>query len=295
MKCKSVFKGITVGAKQSFLFSQYIVLLLFFAMVACAPAEPTIVILHTNDTHSQIEPIAPGKRDGNHAGYARRMGLIQQLRQEHPNLILLDAGDFSQGTPYFNFYHGRIEVDAFNRMGYDAVTLGNHEFDNGVDTLAKVLQDANFAVVSSNYDVQGTPLQDIVRPYHILTRAGVRIGILGVGVHPEGLIAAKNFHPVRYLDPIPAAQQVATLLREEHHCDLVICLSHLGTYSLNSEHLSDEMLAQSTNNIDIIIGAHTHKIVTNHYVQNLDGDSVLLAQMGKSGARIGKITLKMTE
>ena len=295
MKCKSVFKDIHVPAILSVRLLRCSILVLLFALAACAPSDPTIVILHTNDTHSQIEPIASGKRDGDHAGYARRMGLIQQQRQQYPDLILLDAGDFSQGTPYFNFYHGRIEVDAFNRMGYDVVTLGNHEFDYGVDTLAQVLQGANFAVVSCNYDVQGSPLQDIVRPYHILTRAGVRIGILGVGVCPDGLIAAKNFQPLRYLDPIPAAQQVATLLREEHHCDLVVCLSHLGTHSLSSEHISDEVLARSTRDIDVIIGAHTHKIVTNHYVQNLDGDSVLLAQMGKCGARIGKITLKMTE
>ena len=262
--------------------------LLHISMMACSPKADKITILHTNDTHSQIEPIEMGKRDANHAGYARRMGLIQQERLNNPNVIVVDAGDFCQGTPYFNFYHGRVEIDAFNRMGYDAVTLGNHEFDNGVDTLAQILKEANFAVVSANYDVKDTPLEGIVQPYTIVTRAGVRVGILGVGINPEGLIATKNFEPVRYNEPINAAQKVATELKTKHKCDVVVCLSHLGTNA-------DEVLAQETKNIDVIIGAHTHKVVANHYVKNQEGDTVLLAQMGKSGARMGKITLKIKE
>lgn len=257
-----------------------------FLLIACAPKADTLTILHTNDTHSQVEPIAAGKRDGNHAGYARRLGVIQQERAADPNLILVDAGDFCQGTPYFNFYHGRVEIDAMNRMGYDAITLGNHEFDNGVDTLATILKNAQFAVVSANYNVLGTPLEGIVKPYTVLTRAGIRVGILGVGVNPEGLIAAKNFAPVQYIEPFAAAQKAATELKTKHHCDLIICLSHLGTDT-------DEKLAQQTQYIDVIVGGHTHKIITNHYVENLDGDTVLLAQMGKSGARMGKILLKM--
>lgn len=261
--------------------------------VACSPTNDTLVILHTNDTHSQIEPIAEGKRDGNHAGYARRMGLIEQERRVYPDLILVDAGDFSQGTPYFNFYHGRIEVDALNRMGYDAVTLGNHEFDYGVDTLAKVLQNANFAIVSTNYDVKNTPLEDVVQPYVVLNRGCARVGILGVGINPTGLVAEKNFAPVRYLEPVLAVQTAVAELKNKHHCEVIVCLSHLGTDSKNDEYISDIQLAKATRNIDVIIGAHTHKIVTNKYVQNLDGDSVLLTQMGKSGARLGKILLKM--
>lgn len=257
-------------------------------MIACAPKADTLVILHTNDTHSQVEPIAPGKRDGNHAGYARRLGIIQQEREKNPNLILVDAGDFSQGTPYFNFYHGRVEIDAMNRMGYDAVTLGNHEFDNGVDTLAQVLKDAQFAVVSANYDVQGTPLEGLVHPYTVFTRAGIRVGILGVGVNPHGLVSEKNFAPVQYLEPFSAAQKAATELKMKHHCDVIICLSHLGTHV-------DEELAKQSKYIDVIVGGHTHKIVTNHYVENSEGNNVLLTQMGKSGARVGKIMLKMQE
>ena len=257
-------------------------------MVACAPQAESLTILHTNDTHSQVEPIAAGKRDAFHAGYARRMGIIQQERALDPNLILVDAGDFCQGTPYFNFYHGRIEIDAMNRMGYDAITLGNHEFDNGVDTLTAVLRDAQFPIVCANYNVQGSPLEGIVQPYTIITRAGIRVGILGVGINPEGLIAAKNFAPVQYLDPFISAQEAATELKMRHHCDVIICLSHLGTHT-------DEKLAEQSKYIDVIVGGHTHKIITNHYVENAEGKSVLLTQMGKSGARIGKIMLKIGE
>ena len=281
MKSKNVFKHIA-----------YAVALL--TMMACSPQSNTITILHTNDTHSQVEPIPAGKRDGNHAGYARRMGIITQERELDPNLILVDAGDFSQGTPYFNLFHGRVEVEAMNQMGYDAITLGNHEFDNGIDTLAAVLQNAHFAVVNANYDVTGTALEGIVKPYVILRRAGMKIGILGLGVDPKGLVSIKNFEPIKYLDPIPVAQEIAEKLKLQHHCDLIICLSHLGTYE-NAYKPSDTQLAKSTRYIDVIIGGHTHKTVTNHYVQNMDGDSVLLAQMGKSGAKMGKITLKMTE
>lgn len=280
--------------KSKNVFKYFALLALLSSVVACSPTDAYITILHTNDTHSQVEPIEAGKRDGNHAGYARRMGIIEQERAKTPNVLLVDAGDFSQGTPYFNLYHGRVEVDAMNRMGYDAVTLGNHEFDNGVDTLAAVLKDAKFAVVSANYDVQGTALEGIVKPYVILRRGGMKIGLFGLGVNPQGLVAEKNFAPVKYLDPIPVAQEISTLLKEQHHCDLVVCISHMGTFAHGNKP-SDTLLAQSTRYIDVIIGGHTHKIVTNHYVENLDGDSVLLAQMGKSGARIGKITLKMGE
>lgn len=277
MKYKNVFK-----------YTAYIALV--FVFVGCVnSSERCLTILHTNDTHSQIEPLEEGKRDANCGGYARRMGLIAQERKSASNLILLDAGDFSQGTPYFNFYRGRIEVDAMNRMGYDAVLLGNHEFDNGVDTLAVVLQEARFEVVCANYDVTGSPLEKMVKPYTIIRRSNMRIGVFGIGVNPNGLIANKNFEPLRYLDPISTAQEVANLLKDKKKCDLVVCLSHQGT------HPNDVEMAQSTRNIDIIIGAHTHKIVENLYVTNLDGDSVLLSQMGKSGARIGKIEVKMME
>ena len=270
--------------------SKYLFLCLSYWLVACTqPESHTLTILHTNDTHSQVEPLEEGKRDAKFAGYARRMGLINQLRKEDPQLLLFDAGDFSQGTPYFNFYHGRIEVDAMNRMGYDAITLGNHEFDYGVDTLALVLKDAQFDVVCANYDVTNSPLENIVKQYTIIQRSKTRIGVFGIGVNPHSLIAERNFYPLKYLEPIEMAQKTADILKLQKRCDLVICLSHQGT------HMGDVELAKATKNIDIIIGAHTHKILTDYYVQNMEGDSVLLAQMGKSGARIGKIMVEMGE
>ena len=188
--------------------SKYLFLCLSYWLVACTqPESHTLTILHTNDTHSQVEPLEEGKRDAKFAGYARRMGLINQLRKEDPQLLLFDAGDFSQGTPYFNFYHGRIEVDAMNRMGYDAITLGNHEFDYGVDTLALVLKDAQFDVVCANYDVTNSPLENIVKQYTIIQRSKTRIGVFGIGVNPHSLIAERNFYPLKYLEPIEMAQK----------------------------------------------------------------------------------------
>lgn len=276
--------------------SKYISILLCCCCVACSQSKiQTLTIIHTNDTHSQVEPLEEGKRDALCGGYARRMGLINQERKKDPNLLLFDAGDFSQGTPYFNFYHGRVEIEAMNRMGYDAITLGNHEFDNGVDTLAVVLKEAKFPIVCANYDVKGSALEGIVKPYTIIHRGNLRIGVFGIGVDPKGLVADRNFYPLQYLDPITKAQEVANTLKNEKKCDIIICLSHQGTHISTDGKLSDMELAQATNNIDIIIGAHTHKIVENLYIPNIDGDSVLLMQTGKAGARIGKIKVEMQE
>ena len=276
--------------------SKFIVVLLTCCCAACTqPKLHTLTILHTNDTHSQVEALEEGKRDEFCGGYTRRMGLIAQERKADPNLLVFDAGDFCQGTPYFNFYHGRIEIDAMNRMGYDAVMLGNHEFDNGVDTLAAILQGAQFPVVCANYDVKGSVLEGLVLPYTVIRRQNVRIGVFGIGIDPAGLIAERNFAPLQYLDPIATAQDVANTLKNKEKCDVIVCLSHQGTHPSAEGKLSDVELAQATRNIDIIIGAHTHKTLTNVYIPNLDGDNVFLAQMGKSGARIGKIQVEILE
>lgn len=276
--------------------SKYISILLCCCCVACSQSKiQTLTIMHTNDTHSQVEPLEEGKRDALCGGYARRMGLINQERKKDPNLLLFDAGDFSQGTPYFNFYHGRVEIEAMNRMGYDAIMLGNHEFDNGVDTLAVVLKEAKFPIVCANYDVKGSALEGIVKPYTIIRRGNLYVGVFGIGIDPKGIVADRNFYPLQYLDPITTAQEVANTLKNEKKCDIIICLSHQGTHTSTDGKLSDMELAQATKNIDIIIGAHTHKIVENLYIPNIDGDSVLLMQTGKAGARIGKIKVEMQE
>ena len=263
----------------------YIILGFFALLVACTPDHLTI--LHTNDTHSQVEP-----KSNNTGGYARRMGLIKQERKADKQLLLLDAGDFCQGTPYFNFYHGRVELDAMNRMGYDAGTIGNHEFDNGLDTLAAVLQTANFPIVCANYDFTGTALEPIIKPYTIIHRRGLKIGVFGLGCDPKGLISDKNFLPVRYLAPYPIAQQMADTLRAQG-CDVVICLSHMGTFGKAKEDVCDSTMVSRTHGIDVVIGGHTHQKYDNLRVANDQGDSIPLAQMGKSGTYLGKIVLSL--
>lgn len=262
----------------------YIVLCPLFLLVSCARPDH-LTVLHTNDTHSQIEPKANGQ-----CGYARRMGLIAEERKADKDLLLVDAGDFCQGTPYFNFYHGRVEIDAMNRMGYDVATLGNHEFDNGIDTLAEVLKGANFPVVCANYDVTGTALEGVIQSYAIVRKGGLKIGVFGLGCDPKGLIADKNFEPIRYLEPYDVAQRMADTLRSQG-CDVVLCLSHLGTMGKAKEDVSDVEMVSNTRGIDAVIGGHTHKLYDHLRVANLDGDSIPVCQMSKGGAYLGKIML----
>ena len=255
-----------------------------FCLNTCTPQDH-LTILHTNDTHSQVEPKANGK-----GGYARRMGLIREERKKDPRLLLMDAGDFCQGTPYFNLYHGRVEIDAMNRMRYDVATLGNHEFDNGIDTLAAVLQTARFPFVCANYDFTGTALKNIIQPYTILRKGGLKIGVFGLGCDPKGLIADKNFAPVRYMEPYPVAQAMADSLRAQE-CDMVVCLSHLGTFGKAAEDVCDSALAANTRGIDVIIGGHTHRVYDKLRVMNPDGKAIPVCQSGKSGENLGKIVL----
>lgn len=248
----------------------------------------TLTILHTNDTHSQIEP----KETDNNGGYARRMGIIAEQRQLDPTLILLDAGDFWQGTPYFNFFNGEVEIEAMNRMRYDAATLGNHEFDYGVAALAEQLKKAKFPIVCANYQVEDTPLDGIVKPYTIISRKGLKIGVIGLGVKPYSLVAADNFAPLVWQHPFPIANDLADMLKHKKHCDIVIALSHLGTRSSHGEedNICDITLAQQSSDIDIIIGGHTHQ-VENMYVTNKVGKDILIVQTGKSGINLGKISV----
>ncbi len=262
----------------------YLLSVIFFA--ACTPQDH-LTILHTNDTHSQVEPL-----DNNQGGYARRMGMIAEERKADKNLLLVDAGDFCQGTPYFNYYHGRVELEAMNRMRYDAATLGNHEFDNGLDTLAVALRTAKFPIVCANYDFTGTALEGLVKPYTIVHKGGLKIGIFGLGCNPKGIISDKNFAPAVYLDPYPVAQQTVDALRAEE-CDIIVCLSHMGTCGKAPEDVCDTALVSHTRGIDVVIGGHTHKLYDNLRVANLDGDSIPVCQMGRYGVYLGKIVLNL--
>lgn len=252
-----------------------------------------LVILHTNDTHSQVEPTEKSNlKTADMGGYARRMGVIEKIRSEEKNVLLFDAGDFSQGTPYFNFFNGRVEIDALNRMQYDAGTLGNHEFDNGIDTLAVILKNARFPLISSNYEVDNTPIKNQIQPYLILKKFGLKIGIMALNVDPKSLIIESNYRGLVYRDPIEKAQELSAFLKNKKKCDLVICLSHLGSDSTSVD-VNDFTVAHQTKHIDIILGGHSHSLLENVKTNNANGKKVIISQMGKSGLYLGRIDLEL--
>ena len=250
----------------------------------------TITILHTNDTHSRIESLSStDKRYPGRAGYVNRAAIINNIKKEQKNTILLDAGDFLQGTPYFNFYKGAIEVELMNRLGYIATTLGNHEFDLGVEHLALILKKAKFAILNCNYDFSKSPLAKIVKPWIVITIGSVKIGITGVGVNPEGLISPSNFKGIIYHKPIEAVNKIADMLKNYKKCDYIICLSHLG-YEQPDGIPSDIELAKNSKNINFIIGGHTHTLLEHpDTLNNALGSKVYIAQCGSMGINIGRM------
>ena len=256
-----------------------------------------ITILHTNDVHSYIDPFpADHPRNPNMGGVARRAALIDEIRKENPNVVLLDAGDIFQGTPYFNYYGGELEFKLMNMMGYETVTLGNHDFDNGIDGLLAQMPNAKFDFVSSNYDFKNTVLDGHVKPYKITTVDGVKIGVFGLGVELEGLVDKKNYKETVYNNPIEVATDMARLLKQEKKCDLVICLSHIGfKYKEDPNKVCDIMLAKQTKDIDLIIGGHTHTFLDKPVIEkNLDEKEVLINQVGCYGLNLGRIDFYMT-
>jgi len=270
-----------------------VLLFLFISVVAFSQQKLKLVVLHTNDTHSQVEPTEKSaSKTADMGGYARRIGVIQKIRSEEQNVLLVDAGDYSQGTPYFNFYNGRIEIDAMNRMKYDAGTLGNHEFDNGIDTLATILKNAQFPMISSNYEVSQTPLNNIIKPYIILEKAGLRIGIMALNVNPKGLIFEKNYIGLTYNNPVEKANEVSAMLKKREKCDVIICLSHLGADTTKLE-VNDFEIARKTKYIDLIIGGHSHSMITDTKVTNAADKKVIIAQMAKSGLYLGRVELEL--
>ena len=252
----------------------------------------SLLLVHTNDTHSCIEPLSPLLADTAQAdkgGYLRRAALLRDLRQTDADLLLVDAGDFSQGSTYYTLYHGDVEVGLMNLMRYDAATIGNHEFDFGLDNMARLFREAKFPIVCCNYDFTGTPVEGLVKPYTIIQRAGLKIGILGVSPKLEGLVAAHTCEGVRYTDPIKAAQPVADYLKTKEKCDLVVCLSHLGW---NIAGVSDEEFIPATRNIDVVIGGHSHTYFTKpELLKNIDGKEVPDNQEGKNARYVGTLRL----
>ena len=251
-----------------------------------------ITILHTNDTHSHIDPFpADHPKNPNMGGAARRAAIIESIRKEEKNVLLLDAGDIFQGTPYFNYYGGELEFKLMSMMQYDVATMGNHDFDNGIDGFYAQLPYAKFDFVSANYDFKNTVLNDIVKPYKIIIKDGIKIGIFGLGVQLDGLVDKKLYKETVYNNPIEVAQDMTRILKEEKKCDLVICLSHLGfKYKDEPEKPSDIVLAQKTKNIDLIIGGHTHTFLDKPVIEkNSEGKEVLINQVGCFGVNLGRI------
>jgi 5'-nucleotidase len=251
-----------------------------------------ITILHTNDTHSHIDPFpADHPKNPNMGGAARRAAIIESIRKEEKNVLLLDAGDIFQGTPYFNYYGGELEFKLMSMMQYDVATMGNHDFDNGIDGFYAQLPHAKFDFVSANYDFKNTVLNDIVKPYKIIIKDGIKIGIFGLGVQLDGLVDKKLYKETVYNNPIEVAQDMTRILKEEKKCDLVICLSHLGfKYKDEPEKPSDIVLAQKTKNIDLIIGGHTHTFLDKPVIEkNSEGKEVLINQVGCFGVNLGRI------
>lgn len=262
-----------------------------FPLEAFTHGELThLTILHTNDVHSRIDPFPmDGSRRQGLGGAARRAALIDQIRSEADHLLLLDAGDIFQGTPYFNFFGGELEFRLMSEMQYDAATIGNHDFDAGVDGLAKQMQHAAFDILTCNYDLSDTPMAGKTREAQVYQKGEVRIGVLGVGIELRGLVPQRLYGETRYLDPVEHAQRVADRLVNDENCDYVICLSHLG-FRYRDDRISDVVLASLSRNIDLIIGGHTHTFMRRpEVVRNLDGDPVYINQVGWGGMRLGRI------
>lgn len=260
-------------------------------------ATERLTILHTNDTHSRLEPFPmDGGRNQGMGGIAARAALISRLREENEHVLLLDAGDIFQGTPYFNLFKGEPEIKAMTALGYDATTIGNHDFDAGMENLATQLTShARFPMLVCNYDFSGTPMENKTRPYMVIKKGRLRVGIFGVGIEGRGLIPDNLFGATRYLDPVQQANETADRLKRRENCDLVICLSHLGNkYSDNK--VSDEVLARETENIDLIIGGHTHTFLDNPLVyKNKNGNDTVVNQVGFAGIILGRLDFEFSK
>jgi len=253
-----------------------------------------LTILHTNDMHSHIHPFTSGRNKGL-GGMAQRAALIKQIREQEEHVLLLDAGDVFQGTPYFNFYGGELEFKLMSEMKYDAATLGNHDFDNGLEGLQKQLPHANFPFLIANYDFSDTILKDTFKPYKIFRKGDLKIGVFGIGIELDGLVPQKLYQNTVYQDPITTANHYATFLKKNQKCDLIICLSHLG-FKYETNEISDIKFAKQTRDIDLIIGGHTHTFLKKPISQlNLDDKEVLINQAGWAGINIGKIDFHFSQ
>lgn len=258
------------------------------------PEFTKLTILHTNDVHSHIDPFPmDGTQNQGMGGVERRFNLIKKVRASEKNVLLLDAGDIFQGTPYFNMYNGELEIKLMEQMGYDATTIGNHDFDGGMENLVKQLKYASFPILNANYGVANTPLQNYVQPYKIFVKDGIKVGVFGVGIELAGLVPEKLYGETRYNDPVSIANDIASKLKNAEKCDYVICLSHLGyKFDNDSNKISDVKLAGLSKNIDLIIGGHTHTFLSKPDIaKNAEGKPIIINQVGWAGLLLGRIDL----
>ena len=271
----------------------FFILNLLFSPVGAQKKQ--LVILHTNDTHSQIFPITsqlPDTMKAGRGGFLRRIAMLKEERAKNPDLLYFDSGDFFQGSAYFTLFKGDVEVGLMNQMGIDASTVGNHEFDFGLENMARVFKKANFPILCTNYDFTGTVMEGITKPYIIIKRNGVKIGVFAVCPKMEGLVSDKNCVGVKYLDPAQVALETATMLKKKEKCDVVICISHLGWNSNRGE--DDQYMISRSRNIDLVLGGHTHTYMpTLEYWNNMDGNPVPVDQNGKAAIFVGRIELEL--
>ena len=278
-----------------------VVMVLPLCLMSMAPTEAQakkpkqLVILHTNDTHSQIFPInaqLPDTMKAGRGGFIRRLALLKEERQKHPDLLYFDSGDFCQGSAYYTMFRGDVEVGLMNQMGIDASTIGNHEFDDGLENMARIFKMANFPILCTNYDFTGTVMEGVCKPWIIIKRNGVKIGVFALSPKLEGLVSGKNCQGVKYLDPAKVALETATMLKEKKKCDMVICISHLGWESYRAE--DDLVMIRGSRNIDLVLGGHSHTYMTHlEYEKNMDGKPVPVDQNGKHGIYVGKIKVDL--
>ncbi|MBQ4387530.1 MAG: metallophosphatase [Prevotella sp.] len=273
----------------------FVMLLALVALSGQAKKQKQLVILHTNDTHSTIFPVnsqLPDTMKAGRGGFIRRIEMLRQERQKHPDLLYFDSGDFCQGSAYYTMFKGDVEVGLMNEMGIDASTIGNHEFDFGLENMARIFKMCNFPILCTNYDFTGTVMEGVCKPWIILKRNGVKIGVFAVCPKLQGLVSNKNCEGVKYLDPAKVALETATMLKLEKKCDVVICISHLGWENYRAE--DDLYMIKNSRNIDLVLGGHTHTYLpTLEYVNNLDGKPVPVDQNGKHAIFVGKIVMNL--
>ncbi|MBR4238251.1 MAG: metallophosphatase [Prevotella sp.] len=274
--------------------SLIITLTLTVALTSMAKGGRQLVILHTNDTHSCIFPLSEALADtmlAGRGGFIRRIAMLKEERQKHPDLLYFDSGDFSQGSAYYTMYKGDVEIGLMNEMGIDASTIGNHEFDFGMENMARIFRMANFPIVCSNYDFTGTVVEGTVKRYIVLKRNGIKIGVFALCPKMDGLVDLKKCEGVKYLDPAKVANEMGDMLKNKLKCDLVVCISHLGWETKIDD---DRYMIEHSRNVDLVLGGHSHTYLpTLEYVNNLDGKPIPVDQNGKHAIYVGKLVLDM--